>query len=103
MEFKKEYYKGTEYHFPASFNNAAEYIASIQQPFVSDAVIEGMKWDEIRIKRDRLIAATDWTQTLDSPLSDEKKAEFVTYRQALRDIPQDVGDPDAVIWPAKPE
>ena len=30
---------------------------------------------------------SDWTQGNDSPLSDSKKAEYVTYRQALRDLP----------------
>jgi len=64
--------------------------------------IRKMQWAAIRTQRDRLISLTDWTQTLDSPLSDDKKAEFVTYRQALRDIPQNGDDPDAVVWPEKP-
>lgn len=102
MGFKKEFYKGTEYHFPETFKNAEEYLASVQPPQISIDAVNAMKWDEIRIKRDRLIAATDWTQTLDCPLSDEKKTEFVVYRQALRDIPQDVGNPDDVVWPEKP-
>ena len=45
-------------------------------------------WDELREKRDRRLAASDWTQMADSPLSDSKKAEWATYRQALREIPQ---------------
>ena len=60
------------------------------------------KWVSVRVKRDALIAETDWTQTLDSPLSDGKKAEFLAYRQELRDIPQAYGDPDDVVWPEKP-
>ena len=43
-------------------------------------------WDEIREKRNRYLLASDWTQMPDSPLSDEKKAEWRTYRQALRDM-----------------
>ncbi len=42
---------------------------------------------EIRLIRDRLLAQCDWTQAADSPLSDSKKAEWATYRQALRDLP----------------
>ncbi|MGL1164900.1 tail fiber assembly protein [Vibrio parahaemolyticus] len=60
------------------------------------------KWREVRRIRDKLIQLTDYTQMPDSPLSTEKKAEFATYRQALRDIPQDVGNPDDVVWPSKP-
>lgn len=102
MEFKKEFYKGTEYHFPPKFNNAEEYLASIQTINISDDVVKDMKWDDIRIKRDRLIASTDWTQTLDCPLVDAKKAEFTEYRQELRNIPQTYGNPDDVVWPEKP-
>jgi hypothetical protein len=30
-------------------------------------------------------------------------AEWVAYRQALRDIPQQPGFPDSIQWPTKPE
>ena len=33
--------------------------------------------DYIREKRNALLKASDWTQAADSPLSDEKKAEWV--------------------------
>ena len=36
--------------------------------------------------RNRKLANCDWTQANDSPLSDEKKKEWATYRQALRDL-----------------
>jgi len=45
-------------------------------------------WDEMIEKRNNRLTASDWTQMPDSPLSDEKKAEWATYRQALRDLPQ---------------
>ncbi|EHU8077694.1 phage tail assembly chaperone [Vibrio cholerae] len=60
-------------------------------------------WSMIRQKRDELIIETDWTQATDAPLSAEKKAAFLAYRQALRDIPQNYSDPDDVVWPTKPE
>ena len=40
----------------------------------------------LRIHRNWLLKDSDWTQFNDSPLSDSKKAEWATYRQALRDI-----------------
>ena len=41
----------------------------------------------VRQDRDKILQSTDWTQAADSPLSDSKKAEWATYRQALRDLP----------------
>lgn len=46
-----------------------------------------------RNHRDMLLAASDYTQMADYPLTDEKRAEWSVYRQALRDLPD---HPD---WP----
>jgi len=46
-----------------------------------------------RTTRNKLLADTDWTQMNDSPLSNENKTAWSTYRQELRDI----SDLDA--WP----
>lgn len=35
-------------------------------------------------------------------LSEEKKQEYRDYRQALLDVPEQIGFPDNVIWPTKP-
>tara|TARA_Y100000114_G_scaffold153757_1_gene174415 strand:+ start:443 stop:661 length:219 start_codon:yes stop_codon:yes gene_type:complete len=43
-----------------------------------------------RILRNRKLKDSDWTQANDSPLSDAKKAEWATYRQALRDLTKTV-------------
>lgn len=53
-----------------------------------------------RAARNAKIATTDWTQVADSPVD---KAAWATYRQALRDIPQQPDFPHTIIWPAKPE
>lgn len=58
-------------------------------------------WAIVRGIRDRLLAACDWTQCLDSP-AHVNKAEWAVYRQALRDIPQTYSDPVAVVWPTEP-
>jgi hypothetical protein len=39
----------------------------------------------ITAKRDEKLQASDWTQLPDVPLTTEQKAEWVTYRQELRD------------------
>ena len=41
---------------------------------------------ELRLRRDSLLMQTDWTQTLDAPLSDADQLKYRTYRQALRDL-----------------
>jgi hypothetical protein len=46
------------------------------------------------------LAASDWTQVADTPVD---RAAWATYRQALRDVPDQTGFPDAVAWPVAPE
>ena len=60
--------------------------------------------NKFRVRRDQLLTNSDWTQFADSPLSDAEKTEWATYRQALRDLPNDLGDvhPDDIIFPEKP-
>jgi hypothetical protein len=55
----------------------------------------------IRAQRDSKLAETDWTQASDIPQATKEK--WATYRQALRDIPQQEGFPATVVWPVKPE
>ena len=57
----------------------------------------------IRAKRDALIAETDYLMASDYPLDEDKKAELIVYRQALRDVPEQEGFPTSVVWPEKPE
>jgi len=61
---------------------------------------------DLRQKRDSLLINSDWTQTIDSPLSDIKKQEWQTYRQELRDLPatyKDIESVEEVIFPKEPE
>jgi hypothetical protein len=56
---------------------------------------------ELRQKRDRLLAETDYLALSDNTLS----TEMTTYRQALRDITEGVTTVeqiDAITWPTKP-
>ena len=56
-----------------------------------------------RAQRDKLLAATDWAVLPDSPLDESSKTSLKTYRQALRDVPQQAGFPETIIWPDRPE
>lgn len=59
--------------------------------------------DEARTQRDTLLAACDWTQMPDSPLSSEQKAAWATYRQGLRDLTEQPGFPENINWPLAPD
>lgn len=54
----------------------------------------------IRAERDALLDDSDWTQNPDVPVDQEA---WATYRQALRDIPQQESFPLTVVWPDKPQ
>ena len=41
---------------------------------------------QARLDRDAMLRETDWTQTVDAPLSDADQLKYRTYRQALRDL-----------------
>jgi hypothetical protein len=57
---------------------------------------------QIRSQRDAILTQTDGTQAVDNP--SPKKAEWATYRQALRDLPATMtGDPRTFSnWPRNP-
>ena len=58
--------------------------------------------DRMRQERNALLAQSDWTQMADSPLSNSKKAEWATYRQALRDFPASWTPADTADFPDQP-
>jgi hypothetical protein len=63
-----------------------------------------LDFSDIRNQRNGMLANSDWTQLGDAPLTDEKKAEWVTYRQALRDYPAQSDKVSTLpAWPTPPE
>ena len=60
---------------------------------------------ENRNTRNQLLADSDWTQFNDSPLTDEAKTSWATYRTALRDLPTNENWPSLEDddWPSAPE
>jgi len=57
-----------------------------------------------RIKRNQLLADSDWTQANDSPLTDEAKTAWATHRTALRDLTAHENWPNLTDsdWPTEP-
>ncbi len=67
-------------------------------PVVYDET-DNFKIVEKKAERNSMLAETDVYMVEDFPTT--KKAEWVTYRQKLRDM--DLSDPDNITWPTKPE
>lgn len=64
----------------------------------------------LRSIRTQLLKDSDWTSLPDNSLSSEKKTEWATYRQELRDLPSTVspqldskGTLINVTWPTQPD
>ena len=90
---------GTDYWI---VDEAAKTVVNDQAQAATDALESN--WVNLRMERDSLLASTDWTQGNDTPLADEVKTSWATYRQELRDMPETyTADPDAVVWPQAPE
>ena len=60
---------------------------------------------DLRSKRDRLLAASDWTQLPDTTLTTAEKTAWMNYRTELRNITdglKTVEDVNGVSFPVKP-
>ena len=64
----------------------------------ADSRTDDEKWVDVRDKRNRLLAETDFYALSDVTMS----SEMTTYRQALRDLPASQSDPDDIVFPTKP-
>ena len=79
----------------------------VQNWVVSDASAEEIaeriedQWRIVRNLRGFRLSSSDWSGLTDCTLSDEKKAEWASYRQALRDITNQA-DPFNIDWPVIP-
>jgi len=92
----------------------AEYIEGYFPPSIYDVIKDGKAVEKEESTNDiklrnltfRLseLKGSDWTQIPDCPLSSDKKTEYQTYRQALRDITTHSNWPNLEDsdWPTKP-
>jgi len=82
----------------------------IDQTLVDAAAVElqaEYQWKELRQKRNRLLAETDWVsmKALDASIDGlgiQLPQVWMDYRQALRDLPANTTDPANPDWPVKP-
>ena len=62
---------------------------------------EPMK-EVIRRKRNNLLANSDWTQLSYSPLDEDTRSAWATYRQNLRDLTDNIDENGEVDYPVAP-
>ena len=82
-----------------TFNNEIQRRKDLNDEFTNSS---SFLWMKLRNERDDLLLFSDFTQLSDTGLTDSKKAEWVTYRQSLRDLPSNTSDPANPTWPTKP-
>jgi hypothetical protein len=62
---------------------------------------EQPNWEEVRVKRDKLLKESDWTMI---PGVTVDQRAWSAYRQVLRDLPQTYGPNNLtkIVWPQNP-
>tara|TARA_R100000231_G_scaffold23300_1_gene21921 strand:+ start:177 stop:548 length:372 start_codon:yes stop_codon:yes gene_type:complete len=105
----------SEYFLNGTTYSGLEWKSSDTKPTESEVTAkikelnDGESMRLLRVERDRLLTACDWTQSRDLILSNDDA--WKTYRQALRDLPASASptlDSDgnlnmsSVTWPNKP-
>lgn len=75
-----------------------------EAPFVPEHhdVYHAQMWVSVREERNRLLAECDWVAARALETATPVPAEWLTYRQALRDITKQ-RNPFLVAWPTKPK
>ena len=84
------------------FNNELKRIEDEQK--AQEEAIEASRdyWEELRFLRNQKLTQSDWTQVSDAPFTEEQKVSWQSYRQALRDLPENTEDPKNPVWPVAP-
>ena len=94
---------GKEFFIPIDVTNTdyQEYLEWSKTNTAEAADEDTLTWDSIRATRDQILRDTDWTMTTGATVD---QAQWATYRQIIRDIPQTYKDktPNDVVWPNQP-
>lgn len=113
-EFNHEDEEG--FHYNAYFlrdkdfsKEAKEYVSKNKTILFNEAKnseLESVNLEEIteeaRNKRNKLLIETDYLMMPDYPISEEQLSLLKKYRKKLREVPEQEGFPQNIIWPKKP-
>jgi hypothetical protein len=73
-----------------------------EQEAAYQADLDAKAAESVRNQRDSELAKSDWRVIKDTETGVNMGAEWVTYRQALRDITDQSGFPNEIEWPTEP-
>lgn len=94
------YYKDNQIHTKPANSDPFGVFDVDTQTWSTDSAAA---WASLRFERNALLNRSDWTQSPDSPLSNEKRQEWAAYRTLLRTLPERTSDPASdVQWPTEP-
>ena len=78
---------------------AATWVYWSDMDTAEPGVPEEWVWERLRNRRNQSLTACDWRMVPDAPWD---LAPWETYRQALRDLPDNTSDPRLAVWPVEP-
>ena len=73
--------------------------------FTEQQILDNV-WNDLRSERNSRLTATDFMMTYDfytNILTSQQQTDVTTYRQTLRDLPENTIDPSDPTWPVKPQ
>ena len=92
-------YAWTEQYMFTEYTDENGYVQTVEaQKTAYDTATTAFTAAQARSQRDLLLSETDHYGLSDVTMSDE----MATYRQALRDVPQQSDFPSTITWPEKP-
>ena len=86
------------FHYEPDFNTTP--VANITKYDKKEHEFVYLTWDEIKTYRTKELTKSDWRMVADYPGSNQDA--WKTYRQSLRDIPQDYSKVEDIVFPNKP-
>lgn len=95
--------KDNESYVEGGYTKGNERVVDGVITLISDEEIESralaVAWQSFKTSRNLMLQSCDWTQVPDAPAD---KDAWASYRQALRDLPDNTLDVRNVIWPTPP-
>ena len=79
---------------------------STADPQFTKQELNEFAWKDLRNERDKLLKSTDFMMTEDyynDKMTLQEQEDVKTYRENLRNLPENTSDPYNPIWPTKPQ
>jgi hypothetical protein len=88
-QFSQPYYDG----MGEIIQRTQEEVLELVNNLINQEKTNLVKWDILKTLIDQKLENCDWTQLEDAPITEDLKAQWATYRQALSDLPDTVEFP----------